>query len=80
MLKFLLVFFTTSFLSAQAADQKYELIVTKGGYEMSGNQHSNKVMVNGSIPAPLLEFTIGDRALINVVNRTDEETLILQVK
>lgn len=73
-----ILFFSVLVLSSTvyAEVKNYELTVTKAGYNISGIQHPNKILVNGSIPAPILEFTIGDTARIKVINRTKEETLI----
>ena len=70
-----LILFQYSFSSeAHAKLVKYELKVSRGSVNMSGKETVDwALMVNGSIPAPTLEFTEGDEAEITVVNGLDEE-------
>ncbi len=77
-------FFIFSFLIFFGAPQAfsktihYELNVTRNEVNLSGKKTVNfALMVNGSIPAPTLEFTEGDDAEIVVTNNlTDEEVSI----
>ncbi|HEX4924828.1 MAG TPA: multicopper oxidase domain-containing protein [Bdellovibrionales bacterium] len=64
--------------SAHAKLVKYELNVTRQSVNLSGMKTVDfALMVNGSIPAPTLEFTEGDDAEITVNNRlSDEEVSI----
>jgi len=55
---------------------EYTLEVTRGDIVVDGKLYRDKVLVNGSTPAPRLEFTNGDTAKITVINRMDDPTLI----
>ena len=56
---------------------KYELVATKGKINLSGKKEVDfALMLNGSIPAPTLEFTEGDEAEITVINKLDDELSI----
>lgn len=78
-LRFLLL---TIFLIGQQAlakTVKYELNITQKPMNMSGNKEVDfALVVNGSIPAPTLEFTEGDDAEIKVINSipTGEEVSV----
>jgi FtsP/CotA-like multicopper oxidase with cupredoxin domain len=64
---------TTSF----AKVVRYELNATKGKVNLSGKSEVDwALMINGSIPAPTLEFTEGDEAEIVVHNKLAEEVSI----
>jgi len=53
---------------------RYELTATKGSVNLSGKASVDwALMINGSIPAPTLEFTEGDDAEIEVHNKLTEE-------
>ena len=41
-----------------------------------GGVTANAMTINGQIPGPVLEFTEGDLAIINVTNKMDEETSV----
>ncbi|MBD65080.1 MAG: hypothetical protein CME62_07730 [Halobacteriovoraceae bacterium] len=73
-----LVLFLLTFIvsDAYAKVQKYQLTITRGEVVIDGKTYKDKVLVNGGIPAPKLEFTIGDTAEIDVINETSEPTLI----
>ena len=59
---------------AEAKLVKYELKITRGTTNLSGKTEVDwALMVNGSIPAPTLEFTEGDEAEITLVNGLAEE-------
>lgn len=63
-------------LSAQAYGKtvKYELVIENKPMNMSGKKTVDFALtVNGGIPAPTLEFTEGDDAEINVVNKLKNE-------
>lgn len=56
---------------------RYELVATKGSVNLSGKKEVDwAMMINGSIPAPTLEFTEGDDAEIVVHNMLTEEVSI----
>ncbi|HMN67481.1 MAG TPA: multicopper oxidase domain-containing protein [Bdellovibrionales bacterium] len=65
-----------SLFSAQtlAKTVKYELVVENKPVNMSGKKTVDFALtVNGGIPAPTLEFTEGDDAEINVINKLKNE-------
>lgn len=65
-----------SLISAQAFAKtvRYELVVENKPVNMSGKKTVDFALtVNGGIPAPTLEFTEGDDAEINVVNKIKNE-------
>jgi len=68
----LTVFFTKSY----AGVVEYELNLTKGTFVSEGMTFKNRVLVNGSIPAPELTFKFGDIAKITVNNKLNHPTLI----
>jgi FtsP/CotA-like multicopper oxidase with cupredoxin domain len=58
---------------SSAKTVKYELNITRQPVNLSGKKTIDwALMVNGSIPAPTLEFTEGDTAEIVVNNKLDE--------
>ena len=59
-----------------AKDTKYTLTVARQGIKVDNEKFENRILVNGSLPAPTLEFTEGDTAVIKVINNTDDKTLI----
>jgi FtsP/CotA-like multicopper oxidase with cupredoxin domain len=62
--------------SVNAKTVRYELIATKGRINLSGKQEVNfALMLNGSIPAPVLEFTEGDDAEIVLRNEIPDDEL-----
>jgi len=68
------IFILASENSAQAKVVKYELKVTSGRVNLSGKKTVHwALMINGSIPGPVLEFTEGDDAEITVHNELKEE-------
>ncbi|MBX3022761.1 MAG: multicopper oxidase domain-containing protein [Bdellovibrionales bacterium] len=59
---------------ALAKTVKYELVIENKPVNMSGKKSVDFALtVNGGIPAPTLEFTEGDDAEINVVNKLKNE-------
>ncbi|NCN41769.1 multicopper oxidase domain-containing protein [bacterium] len=62
-------------LSAYSKTVDYRLEIDRG-LITAGDHQAEKFTVNGSIPGPVLKFTVGDMARITVVNRLDHETLI----
>ena len=54
---------------------EYELRIAEQELSLSGSP-AKALTVNGSVPAPVLEFTEGDIARIRVVNTLEEETSI----
>ncbi|MEZ0393142.1 MAG: multicopper oxidase domain-containing protein [Pseudobdellovibrionaceae bacterium] len=78
-MKFFIAKLTTAFLLllfsllANAKTIRYELTVENKKVNITGNEVDFALMVNGSIPAPTLEFTEGDEAEITVYNRLPKE-------
>jgi len=61
-------------VQAFAKTVKYELVIENNPVNMSGKKTVDFALtVNGGIPAPTLEFTEGDDAEINVVNKLKKE-------
>ena len=54
---------------------EYELIIAKGKVNKAGKAVMG-MTINGQIPGPILEFTEGEYAVINVTNKMDVETSI----
>jgi CopA family copper-resistance protein len=72
----LLIFFTTSLIpwtlvgAEKARTVQYELVATQGTVNLSGKKSVDfALLVNGSLPAPTLEFTEGDEAVITLKNQ-----------
>ncbi len=55
--------------------KEYSLIIEKNKTTLAGVT-ANGMTINGSIPGPVLEFTEGDLAIINVTNKMDVETSV----
>lgn len=55
--------------------KEYNLTIEKNTIRLAGVT-ADGITVNGGIPAPTLEFTIGDLAIINVSNKMDVETSV----
>jgi FtsP/CotA-like multicopper oxidase with cupredoxin domain len=54
----------------------YDLTATQGTVNLSGKKEVDfALLVNGTIPAPTLEFTEGDEAVIHVTNHIPEQEL-----
>ncbi len=61
-------------VSGFATTVKYELLIENKPVNLSGKKTVDFALtVNGGIPAPTLEFTEGDVAEINVVNKLENE-------
>ena len=73
--KFLLSVGLILSFSLFAKTVEYELVIENKEVEVGGKTYK-KFTVNGGIPAPVLRFEIGDYAKINVVNKTNDKTLI----
>ena len=85
----LFIFFalSTNFLIAQVGTngdnreeagrpiKEYNLTIEQNEITLAGVT-ADGMTVNGGIPAPTLEFTIGDLAIINVTNKMDVETSV----
>ncbi len=72
--KFILLVFVFVGLAAQAKTVRYELTITQERVNLSGKKTVDwALMVNKSIPAPILEFTEGDEAEILVKNGLHHE-------
>lgn len=73
------IFILASFLffsTVEAKIVKYDLTATKGKINLSGKQVVDfALMLNGNIPAPVLEFTEGDEAEITVHNLIPDDEL-----
>lgn len=73
---FLLVFTILLLPAAHAKLVKYELIARKNPVNLSGKKTVNfAISLNGTIPAPTLEFTEGDDAEITVINEVGDDEL-----
>ncbi|MGI9528006.1 MAG: multicopper oxidase domain-containing protein, partial [Weeksellaceae bacterium] len=55
--------------------KEYNLTIEQNEITLAGVT-ADGMTVNGGIPAPTLEFTIGDLAIINVTNQMDVETSV----
>ena len=55
--------------------KEYNLIIEQNEITLAGVT-ADGMTVNGGIPAPTLEFTIGDLAIINVTNKMNVETSV----
>lgn len=55
--------------------KEYNLTIEQNEITLAGVT-ADGMTVNGGIPAPTLEFTIGDLAIINVTNKMDVETSV----
>ncbi len=68
-----LIFFT---LALGAKTVHYELTATKGKINLSGKAEIDfALMLNGNIPAPTLEFSEGDEAVIVVKNMIPDDEI-----
>lgn len=77
-LKVTLFIFFCALPVSWAKTVKYELTATKGVMNLSGKTPVDWALrINGSIPAPTLEFTEGDDAEITVKNEIPDESLSL---
>lgn len=73
---FILSFLLLSSRTLIAATIRYELTATEGNVNLSGKKTVDfALMINGSIPAPTLQFTEGDEAEIVVKNRIPQQEL-----
>ena len=59
-----------------ASERYYELEITKSDKEIDGAVFKDRILVNGSLPAPTLKFIEGETAVIKVINKTRQKTLI----
>lgn len=55
--------------------KEYSLTIEQNEMILGGVK-ANAMTINGSIPGPVLEFTTGDLAIINVTNKMDVETSV----
>ncbi len=55
--------------------KEYNLTIEENKMTLGGVT-ANAMTINGQIPGPVLEFTEGDLAIINVTNKMDEETSV----
>ena len=55
--------------------KEYKLTIEQNEMTLGGVT-AKAMSVNGSIPGPVLEFTEGDLAIINVTNKMDVETSV----
>jgi len=55
--------------------KEYTLTIEQNSMTLGGVK-ADAMTINGSIPGPVLEFTEGDLAIINVINKMDEETSV----
>lgn len=75
MKKTLIFLFAVLSSVVQAKDVYYELNIDYKTVNFSGKA-VQAMAINNSIPAPVLEFNEGDRAIIKVINHTDNEASI----
>lgn len=61
--------------AALTADRTFDLVIDHHTVRV-GTRTAPDVLVNGSLPAPLLRFREGDDVVINVTNRLGEDTSI----
>lgn len=59
-----------------AKDTIYDLNIEHKTVNFTGTPVDHALAINGSIPAPTLKFQLGDRAIINVKNSTQEPTTL----
>ncbi len=59
-----------------AKDVIYDLNIEHKTVNFTGTPVDHALAINGSIPAPTLKFQLGDRAIINVKNTTQEPTTL----
>lgn len=77
-MKFLLLFFALTLLalSSHAKRVEYTLVATKEKVNVSGKKTIDfALLLNNQIPAPILEFTEGDVAVIKLVNNIPGEEI-----
>jgi hypothetical protein len=55
--------------------REYNLVIEQNDMTLGGVK-AKAMTINGNIPGLVLEFTIGDLAIINVTNKMDEETSV----
>ncbi len=55
--------------------REYNLTIEENKMTLGGVS-AKAMTINGSIPGPVLEFDVGDLAIINVTNKMDEETSV----
>ncbi len=55
--------------------KEYNLTIEQNEMTLGGVR-AKAMTINGSIPGPVLEFNVGDLAIINVTNKMDEETSV----
>jgi len=55
--------------------KEYNLTIVQNEMTLGGVK-AKAMTINGGIPGPVLEFTIGDLAIINVINKMDVETSV----
>lgn len=61
---------------AFAKDTIYDLNIEHKTVNFTGTPVDHALAINGTIPAPTLKFQLGDRAIINVKNSTQEPTTL----
>lgn len=75
-MKILIVVIFLLFSVAHAKVVRYELIARKTPVNLSGKRMVNfAISLNGTIPAPTLEFTEGDEAEITLINEIGDDEL-----
>ena len=55
--------------------KEYNLTIEQTEMTLGGVK-AKAMTINGSIPGPVLEFNVGDLAIINVTNKMDVETSV----
>ena len=73
--KVILAFGLTLPIMARAETKEYNLVIAKQDVNINGTI-AKKITINGTIPGPVLRFSEGDEAVINVTNHMDEDTSV----
>lgn len=71
-----IIFFILTSFSLSANERHYTLNIAKGSIQVGEYQVKDRILVNSSLPAPTLNFIEGETAVIKVINKTDQKTLI----
>lgn len=61
--------------SAKAGVREFNLTIARKNVRIIGGE-APKITINGTIPGPILRFTEGDDAVINVTNNMNEDTSV----
>ena len=75
MKNFLLILSVLSLFTSPAFAKVYDLSIARQKVNITGKE-VEKITINGTIPGPVLRFTEGEEAIINVTNHMKESTSI----